>query len=137
MLIFGFKFARFRQWAAVLREELRRISARDRLQVLLHIVWVGLGIGRVGREEWRSRMRGCRVCPLFDPRLRRCRPWTGHPAGCGCYTPFLALGPDGCWGHANPGEVTFGDPGRRRVVGWGPVKRTTLAHGRRKHEDDR
>lgn len=53
--------------------------------------------------EWKRRMRTCYECPVFDPQLKRCRPW-GTDMGCGCYTPYSNMQGNQCWGRNNLGE---------------------------------
>lgn len=98
---------RYLQWRAVMAREERDLTFLARLRLRAKLLRLGLEIllvpsRRIPREVWRRRLRVCRQCPVFDRSLRRCRPWDGHPAGCGCFTPFLALVkrpyPKGCWG---------------------------------------
>jgi|SRR5690625_1782583 len=73
-----------------------------------------VGSGRVSRVEWRRRMRACSVCPVYDRRLRRCRPEVGSSLGCGCWMPGKALYRGaGCWLDENFEE------GDRGGFGWG------------------
>lgn len=118
--LFGFKPLRVRQWLEVLGEEQRAANPLERFKMVLKMIIIGMGLGKVGRGIWRSRIRTCHGCPLFDSQMKRCRPWTGHPSGCGCYTPFLALQAHGCWGWHHPGMLKFG-ASEERVRGWPPV----------------
>jgi len=51
----------------------------------------------VRNERWTT----CRFCPIYDPKLLRCRPHDASTAGCGCFVPFLIHVPkpypEGCW----------------------------------------
>ncbi len=92
--VLGFKLSRFRQWKEVLDEERRSASLWS---LLAGMLWT-LARGRfVGRKEWRRRMRVCPTCPIFDRSLRRCRPYTGSPLGCGCVTWLLAMFAKDCY----------------------------------------
>jgi hypothetical protein len=49
------------------------------------------------RATWRKKMKVCLKCPIYDPELRRCRPYDGSGLGCGCYVPYMALFQGECW----------------------------------------
>ena len=112
--ILGFKPARFRQWLAVVQEEGRQITPSERLALALTLFKAALRLGGVPRSRWRYRLRTCWRCPIYDRSMKRCRPQTAHPLGCGCYTPFLSLVPKpyplpGCWATQDP---------RLKHLGW-------------------
>jgi hypothetical protein len=86
----GFKPKRFREWLAVVAEEGRQARwsaiALDMARVLLAGIF-----SSPSTLSWFAKMRKCYRCPVFDRTMKRCRPWTGSPVGCGCYMPFKAL----------------------------------------------
>src|SRR5436190_256887 len=121
MLVFGFKKLRWAEWREVLREERRGLTWSGRIGLWLGMFKVGWQARlficepecRVTlRRAWRPKMRTCPRCVVYDRQLRRCRPFSGSPLGCGCYVPFLALLKPHCWGHARP-ELR-----QRGVLGW-------------------
>ncbi len=67
-------------------------------------------IGLFGRTDrvWRQKIRVCRKCLLFDRTLKRCRPFSGSPLGCGCYVPYMAKVKKHCWGKENLSEEDIG-----------------------------
>jgi hypothetical protein len=94
-LVFGLKWKRLRQWREVLQEEGRSMTlkswwhmAGQAFQALL---------SPVPRDLYLHRLYTCRRCPLYDSGLRRCRPYTGSPNGCGCFVPYKAIAPEPCW----------------------------------------
>lgn len=96
MKILGLKLSRYRQWREVLREELRVIGWKQRFQLAIDLIGHSLHLRRHKRMRFR-RMRKCYRCPVFDKDLRRCRPFTGSPLGCGCWVPLSALCKDHGW----------------------------------------
>jgi hypothetical protein len=104
MRLLGLNLNKWKQWREVLAEERRNLGWRD----WLGMVRLGLTIPFVAdRKLWRSRLRICHKCPLFDHTLRRCRPYTGSPYGCGCWMPLKAItGP--CWGRVHSQNGEFG-----------------------------
>src|SRR5210317_465208 len=63
--------------------------------------------GRVTRPLWRSRIRSCTYCPVYNFKKKVCRP-EGTNMGCGCYVPYLALVKENnCWGKDKYGK-SFG-----------------------------
>ena len=103
----GLGVKRIREWGAVLAEEDRYMTRKDRLLMALEgfkAIWVS-----PSPKEWRLRMRICAKCPIYDKQLKRCRPFTGSTWGCGCYAPYKALTPGACWAHH-----------RNPQAGWGP-----------------
>lgn len=94
----GLKLRRYRQWLEVVREEGRELSWLDVAIALLKGALVAFRNGARERELWRSRVRICYRCPVYDRGMRRCRPYTGSPLGCGCWVPLIALFKDRCWG---------------------------------------
>lgn len=94
MIFFGMRPKKYAQWLEVLREEGRSLTWRDWLAML----WLGISGRRVARQEWRRRLRVCRVCPIYDPPLRRCRKLhDGRALGCGCWVPLIAWFKPKCW----------------------------------------
>lgn len=94
MILFGFKLSRYRQWVEVLREERRVLTVK-----MLVLAIRGLRRRPLLRQAMACRIRTCHRCPLYDRSLRRCRPYSGSPLGCGCYVPFLAATAEHCWGY--------------------------------------
>lgn len=87
----GLKWVRLLEWRAVIQEEWREIGWRE----VVHMVHGSL-FPKVKARIWRSRVRACYRCPLFDRDLKRCRPYTGSPYGCGCYVPYRLTDPRPC-----------------------------------------
>jgi hypothetical protein len=87
----GLKLTRLVEWLNVIDEELQTIGFKE----LYHMLR-GLLRPKVTSKHWRSRIKACHSCPLYDPGLKRCRPYTGSPHGCGCYVPFRLLDPHPC-----------------------------------------
>lgn len=107
MKIIGLKLAKWKQWLEVLAEEGKNLTWRD----WLGMAWLGLWIPFTSdRKLWRARMRACRKCPIYDQTLRRCRPFTGSPLGCGCFTPLKAMTTAQCWARENVKDSWFGWP---------------------------
>lgn len=129
---------RIRGWLQVVqRESGLRIGLREKVRLVCGLLmggikvlagpWLrrrrgdgGLSPGeRMGR--WRARLRVCQKCPVYDPSLRRCRPYDGSSLGCGCYVPFMAAVDKpyvdredprviGCWGYVEfQGEIGWGN----------------------------
>lgn len=48
-------------------------------------------------QKFHSRIRACYRCPIFDRELKRCRPYTGSPNGCGCFVVWTAKSLKTCW----------------------------------------
>ena len=97
-----FKLKRYKEWLAVLKEEFGSATVFDKLRLLWSMVRV-IG-GKRGKEVVRK-YRCCNRCLLFDRSLRRCRPYSGCDAGCGCYMPFKIIMGGGCWiNEEYPGE---------------------------------
>lgn len=101
MTLLGLKPLRFTQFLAVLREEQRVLPWWDRVKLILSLVRAVSGLG-ASRRLWRLRMRACHRCPIYDVQMKRCRPQTGHPFGCGCFMPFKAVQKSAkCWAREN------------------------------------
>lgn len=53
--------------------------------------------------RWRSGKRTlellqvCARCPVYNRRLRQCRPWPGSDLGCGCFLPYKVRFGGDCW----------------------------------------
>lgn len=108
MLILGFKPKRFAQWRETVRAEGRRLTWWGKLVLAWHMVRSALGLGRVKRKEWRRRMRVCAKCPVYDRVNKRCRPYPGSEAGCGCSVFLIALTEKHCWATENAPEEKWG-----------------------------
>jgi Fe-S-cluster containining protein len=92
----GLRKARVYQWLEVLEEEARTMGFKTWAKMILAGLDVSL-FHPVQSAEFKRRMRICQRCPVYDKELRRCRPYTGSPDGCGCYAPFKALARQSCW----------------------------------------
>lgn len=108
MKLFGFKPARFRQWAETIEEEQRTLRWRDKLAMLWKMAIAGTRLGAVSRKEWRTKMRKCPKCPIYDASIRRCRPFSGSPLGCGCFVPWLGLADKECFADKSVEWKKFG-----------------------------
>ena len=92
---------RFEGWLDVIRVEFGRITWRQRWYLLWEILKTLL-LGRcVARKEFFWKMKACGRCLLYDRILKRCRPFDGHHAGCGCYMPYKVMMGGKCWGDEN------------------------------------
>ena len=89
--ILGLKPSRLIEWLAVVEEELTEIGFRE----VWHMVRGAL-FPKVSKRDWFRRQAACYRCPVFDKTLKRCRPFTGAPVGCGCYTPYRLMSPEPC-----------------------------------------
>ena len=89
--ILGLKPKRLREWLAVVDEEFKVIGFRE----VWHMI-KGACFRKVDKRVWKRRQAACYRCPVFDKTLKRCRPYTGSPLGCGCYTPYRLMSPDPC-----------------------------------------
>ena len=89
--ILGLKPKRLREWLNVVDEEFKTIGFPE----LWHMIR-GSVCRKLDSRSWKQRQRQCYRCPVFDPSLKRCRPYTGSPLGCGCYTPYRLMSPDPC-----------------------------------------
>lgn len=111
---FGLKPERFWDWEIAIEDELGDVCWSDRLNVLLSMVKIALRAilrprkARVGREEWRERMKCCYRCPIYNKKLQRCKPFKGSVLGCGCYMPYAALLKESCWADDNMPEEHIG-----------------------------
>lgn len=92
----------FKEWRAVLRREQQNLSLWGKVALAWTLLRAALKVGSVSDEQWQERMLVCSKCPVYDPSLRRCRPYDGSQHGCGCFCPWLALvfkpyPKPGCW----------------------------------------
>jgi hypothetical protein len=104
MTFLGLKLHRYKQWRDALSEEGRTIGWPSLIWLILRSIWLP-----VSRQEWRSRMRKCGRCIVYNGETKQCRPHPGSPLGCGCFQPIAAKfkkSGEG-WGTQNlpPGEV--------------------------------
>ena len=120
MKLLGLKPNRYLQWFEVVKEEGRVLSKADLARTFFHAAWLVLKHGFKFRKRWRTRVRICQKCPIYDRSLRRCRPYTGSELGCGCWVPLIALFEDRCWG----GEVGLNHQG----IGWAIVADERKGH---------
>lgn len=96
---------RLAEWRTVLAQKGVKVSPL----ALLHAVLSG----PVPSDVWRTRIRTCLRCPVYNAELKACYAALsdGRTTGCGCYTPFKALTAapyskdGGCWAR----EITKGD----------------------------
>lgn len=113
---------RYRQWRAVCRREFAGKSFGYRLASYRNMAWHLAGClvqwvltGRFfsTREVQIARTKTCFPCPLYDRKLKRCRPFDEAQLGCGCYTRFLvATSVDPCYGRKHGELMEFG------IEGW-------------------
>jgi hypothetical protein len=94
--ILGFKSKRLTEWRVVVKLESRSV-AEVALKAILHALLHPNELLAMNRRRWRQKMRVCAKCPVYDPVLKRCRPYTGSVLGCGCYVPFMAVIEGHCW----------------------------------------
>lgn len=95
-LLVGLKVSRVDQWLDLLEEESRVMTKKTWWDLFV----AGLRVATlhpVKSKEFKRRIRICERCPIYDRSMRRCRPYTGSPDGCGCYVPFKALDDRPCW----------------------------------------
>lgn len=94
------KTRRIKEWFDVLDQERVTRSWKDIAKALWRMV-LGIFGRKVSPVVWRHRMRVCLRCPIFDRKMRRCRPYASSQLGCGCYTPYLCSVAvpykRGCW----------------------------------------
>lgn len=70
----------------------------------LPMAWQAIGsLPWVSRRQWRSRLRACMRCPIYDRETHRCRqesptldPVARLGCGCSCPVKFLFAG-ETCW----------------------------------------
>jgi hypothetical protein len=100
---------RIKEFLRVVREERGSISLPAAVIVLARLIINLLPYWYLAQKheklEWMRRYKACYNCPVFDPRLKRCRPYKNSDQGCGCYTPFSNLVYDECWGRINYGKA--------------------------------
>mgnify|MGYP001618934555 CR=1 FL=1 len=88
----------FGEWRAVLREEAFSTHPLKLAASMAVAAVTGIFVGPKTRREYERRIfRVCPECPVYDPDLKRCRPFTGASWGCGCYVPLLALLARSCY----------------------------------------
>jgi hypothetical protein len=95
--LLGLKPDKWRQWREVLKIERKEVS-------WLAMGFLALKMPFVSRRLARQRYRTCYRCPIFNMELRRCRPFTGSAAGCGCWVVLLVrayFSNKGCWAVRN------------------------------------
>lgn len=92
-----------REWLRVLKREGRRATLRGKLRLAWTILKAALRVGGVSKVERDRRLTVCSQCIIYDPTLRRCKPYDGAVWGCGCYSAWLVLQDvpyppkRGCW----------------------------------------
>jgi hypothetical protein len=105
MKIFGLKLAKWAQWEEVLAIESSVAPTKWQMFRL------ALKMPFVRRRLARERYRTCWKCPVFDRSLRRCRPYSGAPQGCGCWMPLKVrafFDRRGCWARQNAPAANIG-----------------------------
>ena len=112
------KPGRLVQWQRVVRMEGKTMTLKEKVAMLAKMARLAPRLAYKRLSCWRAKMRRCAKCPIYDRELKRCRPYTGHPWGCGCYTPFLALVEEKCWGDLNRPMVVTMMPEFGKDVGW-------------------
>ena len=102
---------RFKGWTDVMREEFGQLTWKQRMYLAKDILKALITGRRISRREFFHKMRGCGGCIVYDKAMKRCRPYTGHGAGCGCYMPYKVIFGGKWWADENG----LSDEG----VGWG------------------
>ena len=93
-------YRRFKEWLVIAFGP--GVGFRDWLSIaggVLSILRSG-----VDHAEWARRTRICYTCPIFNRKLKTCRPHKGSKLGCGCYVPYSNLVKDHCWGKGHFGQ---------------------------------
>lgn len=92
MMIFGLKQGRYRLWLRVLEEEGKQLTLMGKIRVAKEILAALIQYRPSGlKRRWRSRMRRCGRCPLYDAALKRCGPADFPGLGCRCFMPLAAM----------------------------------------------
>lgn len=100
---FGLRWGRLREWLRVIRAEGHTIPITDWFKMAkLSMHWPTDGALAKGRYS------KCRVCPVFDRKLKRCRPYNGSSIGCGCYAPYAIVTGKRCWLRVNGVKTEHG-----------------------------
>lgn len=94
-IVFGLRYERLNEWREVLKEEGRSMGPKQWWHLLREATRALLY--PVSRNKYLHRLVTCHRCPLYDKQLKRCRPYTGAPVGCGCFVPYRAVSPAPCW----------------------------------------
>ena len=84
----------FRQWAAVLRADGKRFTFGMILLMAKNFVVYLPRLILHPKEfygQYRSRLRRCAKCPVYDPVLCRCGPENEPTIGCRCFLKVAAL----------------------------------------------
>lgn len=88
--IFGLKWVRFIEWTRDVRAERPGLNEFYHMTVLT----IKSVLKPISRKAYLHRLWICHRCPVFNRKLKSCR---NGADGCGCYTPYKALGPVDCW----------------------------------------
>lgn len=105
MKVFGLKLKKWAQWEEVLEIEAK--VAPSKWQMLL----LALKMPFIPRWLAKERYGTCRLCPVFDRSLRRCRPYTGSDLGCGCWMVLKVWAyftRRGCWARVHAPKMDIG-----------------------------
>lgn len=92
--LFNLKIKRIFEWYCDLRAEKPGLSEFYLMAKLLLRAALSGRTREIARKNYFRRLLLCHRCPVYDPRLKRCRQ---GEKGCGCYVPFKALAPVDCW----------------------------------------
>lgn len=111
-LLFGLKWVRFVEWTRDVQAEKPGLTEFYDMTVLT----IKSVLQPIGRKAYIRRLRICHRCPVFNRKLKSCR---NGEHGCGCYTPYKALGPVDCWLREQNGAVVVNGRLSLPKEGWG------------------
>ena len=96
-----FFIKRFEGWTDVMRSEFGEITWKKKYLLALDMLKTIIKGRRISRREFFRKMKGCGGCIVYDKIRKRCRPFDGHGAGCGCYMPYKVIFGGKCWADEN------------------------------------
>ena len=100
-LLFGLKWGRFVEWTRDIRAE------KPGPDEFYHMTLLAIKsvLRPISRKAYLHRLFVCHRCPVFNRKLKSCR---NGEQGCGCYTPYKALGPVDCWSRESNPQAGWG-----------------------------
>lgn len=110
--LFGLKFRRFIEWTRDIKAE------KPGVDEFYHMGLLALKamLRPISSKAYRHRLTTCYRCPVFNRKLKSCR---NGENGCGCYTPYKALGPVDCWLREQTEPVRIEGRWLGTLDGWG------------------